>query len=69
MAFIEMTCSCSASFQVELPDNDLLVLAWAQSFVETHKECGFMHNPIRTDYEEKMRRYDVIYKEEREKEL
>ena len=64
-----MTCTCSASFVAELPDNDLLVMAWAQSFVETHKECGFMKNPTGLDYEEKMRRYDVIYKEEREKEL
>jgi hypothetical protein len=67
--FIEMSCNCEASFQVDVPDNDTLLLLWAQSFVNAHNECGFMTKPMQRDIEEKMKRYDVIYKEEREKEL
>lgn len=68
MAFIEMSCNCEASFQADLDDSDNLMLLWAQSFVNAHKECGFMA-PINTDLPEKTVRYDVMYKEQREKEL
>jgi hypothetical protein len=67
--FIEMSCNCEASFQADAPDNDTLLLVWAQSFVNAHNACGFMTKPLSTDVEEKMKRYDLIYKEEREKEL
>jgi len=67
--FIEMSCSCTASFQADVGESDTLLLVWAQSFVNAHNECGFMTKPLTQDVEEKMKRYDVIYKEEREKEL
>ena len=67
--FIEMTCNCTASFQAEAEENDTLVMIWAHSFVNAHQGCGFMTKPVSEEPEEKMKRYDVIYKEEREKEL
>ena len=67
--FVEMTCNCTSSFQVDAEDNDTLMMVWAQSFVNAHQACGFMTRPKVEDAEEKMRRYDVFYKEEREKEL
>jgi hypothetical protein len=67
--FIEMSCSCTASFQADVGESDTLLLVWAQSFVNAHNDCGFMTKPLPQDVEEKMKRYDVIYKEEREKEL
>jgi len=68
MAFIEMSCKCEASFQADVPDSDNLILLWAQSFVLAHQECGFMSR-INTDLPEKTVRYDIMYKEQREKEL
>ena len=68
MAFIEMSCKCEASFQADIEDSDTLMLLWAQSFVTAHRECGFMSS-IRTDVQEKTVQYDVMYKEQREKEL
>jgi hypothetical protein len=66
--FVEMTCKCEASFQADSDNNELLVMVWANSFVNAHKECGYMTKGVE-DAEEKMKRYDVIYKELREKEL
>lgn len=68
MAFIEMSCKCEASFQADIEDSDNLMLLWAQSFVLAHQECGFMSH-IKTDLPEKTVRYDVMYKEQKEKEL
>lgn len=67
--FIEMTCNCTASFQADIAESDTLLLVWAHSFVNAHSGCGFMTKPMPVEVEEKMRRYDVIYQEEREKEL
>jgi hypothetical protein len=66
--FIEMSCNCEASFQFECEDNDTLALVWAHSFVNAHTDCGFMTKG-KSEAEEKFQRSDVIYKEEREKEL
>lgn len=69
MAFIEMTCKCEASFQAELSDdNETLVTLWAQSFVESHRECGFM-NPAKSDESEKYTVNDIMYKERKQKEI
>lgn len=69
MAFIEMTCKCEASFQAELSnENETLTMLWAQSFVEAHKECGFMSNH-KPDESEKYRSTDVMYKERKKKEI
>jgi hypothetical protein len=67
--FIEMSCQCSASFQADSDESETLVMVWAHSFVNAHKECGYMTKPSVHEMEEKMKRYDTIYKEEREKEL
>jgi hypothetical protein len=67
--FIEMTCKCEASFQADTSDNETLAMVWAQSFVNAHHECGYMTKPPVQNVEEKMRRLDVIYKEQKEKEL
>jgi hypothetical protein len=67
--FIEMSCNCSASFQADVTESDTLLLVWAQSFVNAHNECGYMTKPLTQSVEEKMQRYDLIYKEEREEEL
>lgn len=68
MAFIEMTCKCDASFQADLENNENVVLLWAQSFVESHRACGFMNPATYTDAE-KYRRSDVMYKERPKKEI
>jgi hypothetical protein len=67
--FIEMSCNCEASFQIDTAENETLGLIWAQSFINAHNSCGYMTRPLAQEIEEKMKRYDVIYKEEREKEL
>lgn len=69
MAFIEMSCKCEASFQAELSDdNETLVTLWAQSFVESHRDCGFM-NPFKPNESEKYSSNDVMYKERKKKEI
>jgi hypothetical protein len=69
MAFIEMTCKCESSFQADLSeDSETLIMLWAQSFVEAHKECGFMNNHKSNDYE-KYRVTDVMDKERKKKEI
>jgi hypothetical protein len=67
--FIEMTCKCDASFQVETTDNETLAMVWAQSFINTHESCGYIIRPAFDNNPEKMKRIDIMYKEEREKEL
>ena len=67
--FIEMSCECGASVQADAEDNETLVMVWGHSFVNAHQSHGYMAKPTIADAEEKMKRYDVIYKEEREKEL
>jgi len=72
MAFIEMTCTCMASFQVDVDENETLAVIWAQQFVGAHQACGYMTKPV-AEAPEKHRRFefenDVMRKEEREKEL
>jgi len=68
MAFVEMTCKCEASFQADLPDSDNLILMWAHAFIRQHTECGFMSSMV-TDVPDKLTRYNIIYEEQKEKEL
>ena len=72
MAFIEMTCTCMASFQAEVEENETLAVMWAQQFVGAHQACGYM-TKIVSDAPEKHRQFefetDVMYKEHKEKEL
>ena len=72
MAFIEMTCTCMASFQVDVEENETLAILWAQQFVGAHQGCGYM-SKINSDAPEKHRKFefesDIMYKERKEKEL
>lgn len=72
MAFIEMTCTCMASFQVDVEENETLAILWAQQFVGAHQGCGYMTKTA-ADAPEKHRKFDlgsdVMYKEHKEKEL
>lgn len=68
MAFIEMTCNCSASFQYETA-NDTRLELMSEAFRLAHLECNYMNKYTEVRGEEKTQRYDVIYKEPREKEL
>jgi len=63
-----MTCNCSASFQYET-DNDLRLELMSEAFRLAHVECNYMNNYSSPREEEKTQRYDVTYKEPREKEL
>ena len=67
--FLEMTCECGAAFQSEADDNDMLLMLWGQSFVNAHQAHGFMSKPKGEDTPEKTKRYDIIYKEDKEKEI
>lgn len=72
MAFIEMTCTCMASFQVDVEENETLAILWAQQFVGAHQACGYMTKTT-SDTSEKHRKFefesDIMYKERKEKEL
>jgi len=72
MAFIEMTCTCMASFQVDVAENETLALLWAQQFIGAHQTCGYM-TKTSFDAPERHRKFefetDVMYKEHKEKEL
>ena len=60
--FVEMTCTCGASFQLDHDAADTMLLMFANKFTKAHESCGYM-SPTTTDVEEKMKRYDVIYRE------
>lgn len=64
-----MSCTCGASFQTDSENNDTLAMLWANKFVAAHVDCGYMSKSNEVESEEKMKRYDIIYKEPREKEL
>lgn len=56
--FIELTCTCVASFQFESEDESNLALMWAQQFVDAHRVCGFVAN-TKVDKPETLKRFDV----------
>jgi hypothetical protein len=69
MSYIEMTCTCGASFQYD-SDNETRLDLLSQQFVNQHHECGYMAKPyVNRERQEKTVRYDVTYKEPKEKEL
>lgn len=69
MSYIEMTCTCGASFQYD-SDNETRLDLLSQQFVNQHHECGYMEKPyVNRERQEKPVRYDVTYKEPKEKEL
>lgn len=53
--FIEMTCSCMATFQVNAGSNEIVIMSWAQRFIDGHQSCGYMA-PFNTDVSEKTKR-------------
>lgn len=69
--FISMACSCGAELEVgdsETSSNDTLVTLWGHQFVNAHKGCGFMSHE-HEEKQEKSTRFNINYKEKREKEL
>ena len=66
--FIEMSCSCGASFQSDSNENETLALMWGHRVATAHTDCGFMVK-AQEEVEEKTKRYDITYKEQRENEL
>jgi hypothetical protein len=65
--FVEMTCACGASFQAESDDHETLTMLWAQRFVNSHQECGYMSQE-HVERQEKSNRLDINHVE-RPKEL
>ena len=68
MAFIEMTCVCSASFQYDT-DNETRLELMSEAFRVAHAECNYMSQHQTYLSAEKTKRYDITRKEPREKEL
>ena len=66
--FIQMACSCGAEYQADTEDQTNLLMVWAQSFINSHTDCGYMTKPV-TDKPENMRLMDTIHKEQHKKEL
>jgi|APCry1669192269_1035402.scaffolds.fasta_scaffold00635_23 hypothetical protein len=66
--YIDMNCSCTASFSVDSDENDTLAMLWANQFINSHQSCGFMTKAT-MPVEESAPSYEIIYKEQREKEL
>jgi hypothetical protein len=68
--FIQMACSCGAEYQASTDDenHDTLLQVWAQSFINSHTDCGFMSVPHK-ETQENMRLMDTIHKEPFKKEL
>lgn len=66
--FVEMSCNCGATLQVDSEENDTLPLVWGQRFINAHQDCGFM-SKAKEEIEEKTKRYDITPKEQRENEL
>ena len=64
--FVEMTCQCMATFQVEADDNETMVIGWAQQFVEAHKPCGYMSGLNTMDKQEQTKRYTINNKQKEE---
>lgn len=46
--FITMTCSCGADLELDMGDNELLMMSWAQRFSDSHAKCGYM-SPVIAD--------------------
>ena len=40
--FIELSCNCMSTFNVDVDDDNIAVLSWAQRFIIAHEVCGFM---------------------------
>ena len=59
--FVEMSCSCGASFQTD-SEQQTLAMMWATSFVSAHQACGYMSKPYE-EQEERTKRYNITPKE------
>lgn len=64
--FFEMVCSCSATLQIDAPeDRELAVWLFVTRFSEAHVNCGFM-TPVTKDEPETTKRYEVSRAENHE---
>jgi hypothetical protein len=66
--FVEMSCNCGATLQVDSLENETIGLVWGQRFVNAHQDCGFV-SKVKEEVEEKTKRYDITHKEQRKNEL
>lgn len=64
--FVEMSCTCGASVQID-SENENGAWLVANRFSSSHVVCGFM-SPVVVDVPEKMRRYDMSSKDQKEHE-
>ena len=62
--FVEMSCSCGASFQTD-SEQETLALLWATSFVSAHQECGYMSKPYE-ERDETTKRFNITPRKEQE---
>lgn len=56
--YIDMSCSCGASFITET-DNDNLSLLWANRFINAHNGCGFMSPQFAEGEETTAKRFNI----------
>lgn len=62
--FVEMSCSCGASFQTD-SEQETLALLWATSFVSAHQGCGYMSKPYE-EQDETTKRFNIAPRKEQE---
>ena len=60
--FVEMTCNCGASFQMDVETSESTLMMFAHKFTTSHELCGYMA-PTAQDISEKTKRYDITYRE------
>lgn len=53
--FLEMTCACGASIQMDGDDNETAALMLSHRFAEAHVECGFVTSSRSNDAEKTVR--------------
>ena len=58
--FVEMSCSCGATLQLDGAD-DTGTWLMAVRFSDAHTTCGFV-SPVVTDNQEKTARYELKFK-------
>jgi hypothetical protein len=61
--FLEMTCACGASIQMD-GDNDTAALLLSHRFAEAHVSCGFV-TPVYSDEAEKTVRHELKFKQKK----
>jgi len=64
--FIEMNCTCEASFHADVDGREEELWLMANRFIASHTNCGYMA-PVKVDDKEKTKPYNIAFnKEEKE---